>query len=1279
MFFNLTLIIIINGNVISAQTTPAVRVKANEFDHNPSITSKDWIWSIFEDDKGSFISAGYARSLSTSGTQSIHPSLVKVDKDLESVWHKDYSSGEVMPGFQRSFGWGYFAGLMKDAIQYTDPDDNQLYYVAVGYTYITGKGILLPSPPYPPNTYYNGPKLIIVKTDRYGNVVPGFPKIYMNTPGTNDTTTYYYRSRKGHAIVYSNTDPAHFYIAGSEDGAACIFRLNENLDINSLTALVTLPPVGPVSGELNSICLGYPVGSDPKGNPIGTGANLIPTHVWATGTGADPSNPLDQSIIITRWEITSITPFAGLQTVFENAPSPPSPNAWETGGSPWGNHTAPWYEFRKDIGKAICKPHFRQRTGVDFGTGIRQLNNGNIIVTGMANLIFDNDDPTDGICMNTAGNNFTNYWRDADAFARLIDQTSFPNAGLNTGPGLGGYEINCRHIGHYSGMEYAPKVRQDENGDLYFIGSNGDPGTVQTDGLGNDLLTNFYVIKTDKDLNPLWNQTYRSEEANEASCGFGVDICRTGELVVAGDNKKENDNYDFIKIGNCETNRDDYDYVATDPNIYDDVTISTFNLLGGTNGTLNITSNKKLKGYLLIENACTVKVSNGAILEFADMDRLNSNAVEYGFEFGVVIQPGGKLKLENGAILTSLSGCDHKWRGVQVQASSTPDQTNASTIGILEMTNSKIMNATCGVTLDGGGLITCSNTKTPGDNNLADLDMVNFLNNRKGVAFSPFYTENLSRFNFTNFSFESPAAVKDFEGIGLNTHCSMYGVDKIIFNGCSFKNSFTGPYVLGIGLASFDATFHVLRGNDEPSLDGCSPIGKITQFENLTYGILSDGTPYSSPISPANFIGVGEAKFKNCGISWQCDNEVAPLSYKNTFDWDDDLGNYPISTFCKGIYANNTDQIKIHENTFSTDDNYSYTLKGIILDNTAAFPYTSTVRKNIFQNISTTNNQFYRGVYTLGDNFNFELRCNEFIDIAEYDWQNYGDMQNQGSPAISFANTFSFPCASSASIHSPTSNPFTYQDVEPRSSSNICETGGVLISSVNPAIWDACPYLNPCDVYIHDGFGPIIFEFDNIETPAMREEGVIWSKIKDKDYSAAQHLTNNLPNGDYKTLFTTILSIIKEKRFQNPTHAELLTLKTIAKAQNDASIDARHFLSFFMEILVMPDNDSYLHPSANKLKQPAKPIALNKEIEKKFRIYPNPTHSVLNIELDNSFAGNTVFEITDLTGKIIFRKNNLLPNSTTPVDMRHQVMGVYFYKLYSDNGFFKSGKIVISR
>ena len=480
-----------------------VVVKKNNFNHDGSVDTKDWIFSVFEDDEGSFISAGYATKIIAGGANALRPSLVKVDKDLEDVWHQNIDACWNPVGILRSINDGgphSFVGQMNDAIQYTDPNDGIQYYVAVGHSY-----------------FKNAPTnlLIVVKTTRDGAIVPTFPRVYMNTPGNNFDTAFANQTRHGRSIVYTKSgETGFFYIAGQENNKPCIFRLNEDLSFGSLEKIETLPNTlnadRPNLGELLSITFQYPDGADPKGNP--NLPNEEPTYVWATGLGrnlvVDPQFK-DSCILITKVKISGLSPFTIDQTWYENSPTPPSfpLDNWEIGGGDWGAHSGdPWYDFRKDIGKSTCLATYRQRSGGDLGTGIRQLYNGNMIVTGKANLIFSGygGNYVPKLCLPANAD----YWRDCDIFARIIDADNFPTTGL---PSVGGYEIASKHIGHASGMEYFPQVRQNSDGDLYFMASNGDTGTVKTHtGSGMDLLTNFHVIKTDINLNVLWSETFRS-------------------------------------------------------------------------------------------------------------------------------------------------------------------------------------------------------------------------------------------------------------------------------------------------------------------------------------------------------------------------------------------------------------------------------------------------------------------------------------------------------------------------------------------------------------------------------------------------------------------------------------------------------------------------------------------------------------------------------------------------------------------------------------------------
>ncbi|PCI93678.1 MAG: hypothetical protein COB15_15985 [Flavobacteriales bacterium] len=69
-------------------------------------------------------------------------------------------------------------------------------------------------------------------------------------------------------------------------------------------------------------------------------------------------------------------------------------------------------------------------------------------------------------------------------------------------------------------------------------------------------------------------------------------------------------------------------------------------------------------------------------------------------------------------------------------------------------------------------------------------------------------------------------------------------------------------------------------------------------------------------------------------------------------------------------------------------------------------------------------------------------------------------------------------------------------------------------------------------------------------------------------------------------------------------------------------------------------------------------------------IYPNPTHSVLNIKISSS----SNFKLFDLTGKTLIKKQ--LSSNTNRLDVSKYPKGIYFYQLISEQGL-NSGKLII--
>lgn len=63
------------------------------------------------------------------------------------------------------------------------------------------------------------------------------------------------------------------------------------------------------------------------------------------------------------------------------------------------------------------------------------------------------------------------------------------------------------------------------------------------------------------------------------------------------------------------------------------------------------------------------------------------------------------------------------------------------------------------------------------------------------------------------------------------------------------------------------------------------------------------------------------------------------------------------------------------------------------------------------------------------------------------------------------------------------------------------------------------------------------------------------------------------------------------------------------------------------------------------------------------KIYPNPIHNFLSIEIKNNIESSTIFQLNDMSGRVILSKEF---NETTQIDVSNLSNGVYFYNIISD-------------
>jgi hypothetical protein len=84
-------------------------------------------------------------------------------------------------------------------------------------------------------------------------------------------------------------------------------------------------------------------------------------------------------------------------------------------------------------------------------------------------------------------------------------------------------------------------------------------------------------------------------------------------------------------------------------------------------------------------------------------------------------------------------------------------------------------------------------------------------------------------------------------------------------------------------------------------------------------------------------------------------------------------------------------------------------------------------------------------------------------------------------------------------------------------------------------------------------------------------------------------------------------------------------------------------------------------------------ITDNKIKNMDIKLYPNPTSSILNIEL-NDIQKEKYYSLTDINGKLLFKDKIL--NMTESLDISNLLSGVYILKLTTNAQIIKSYKII---
>lgn len=475
-----------------------------------------------------------------------------------------------------------------------------------------------------------------------------------------------------------------------------------------------------------------------------------------------------------------------------------------------------------------------------------------------------------------------------------------------------------------------------------------------------------YIAKFNASDNMLWNATYPyidnygtyfPDDFKRMECVYNILEAPDGGYLVAGNNSMNFDDDLVLKIySDCNLFQtfSESDIVAT-PSPYEITTSVTWS------------SNKKVKGIVLVKSGGTLTINNNAIIQFIDSKA--SNVPTY-----IKVERGGRLILDQGAKLTGVAACGSMWEGVYVEGTNGTNHpsiasfisagyTNANHGFVWVKGNATIENARCAIYAGknekppfyayGGGIVLCDNA--------------NFINNSKDIYFAPFNKNNISFIR--NSRFKTTAALQDIAEYPVN-HIEMVQTKNIQIRGNVFENTTisTDRDNRGTGIMSNQAFFTV---NDNPNGFGATGgTGSAPNtFNKLYYGLYA--TQYA--VATSNIIVDGNIF---------TDNQRG-IYMGGTYFGETNRNSFTQNTGSDyGLYYDAGTGYGIEENTFTGPG------AGLTKSSTAL----------IVNNSGTDNNMVYRNTFTgfkyatktQGNNGNtttgLEYKCNTFsnnkYDIA---------------------------------------------------------------------------------------------------------------------------------------------------------------------------------------------------------------------------------------------------------------------------------------------------------
>lgn len=534
--------------------------------------------------------------------------------------------------------------------------------------------------------------------------------------------------------------------------------------------------------------------------------------------------------------------------------------------------------------------------------------------------------------------------------------------------------------------------------------------------------TNAYVAKFDKDGNLLWDKSFDAQaggpedypgDYKEQECVYRLVEAADGSIVFVGNTSHNKDDYYLAKIfSDCSLEKDvldgfDIEYTTAE-HTYEIETSITWDFDTYDKSTVTAV------GSIVVKPGATLTIDNLTV-EFADSKQMP-------FDTRIIVEPGARLNLINGTVLTALSDCPGAmWEGVQIWGNNDLPQTS-SYQGYLNMNNATIEHAVIGVAtvkrngftkdLDyTGGILAIRDSQFR--NNLIGIEMRAYQN----IGFDGTVNDNVSHIRTTEFLIDALLrnpeigyvnhVINPTNGLRetqLRAHQEFILLDQV--RGVRIRgNDFTldadyGENVKrqrkGYGILAWDAEFKVTPY--AVALDEQTP----NTFNNLWAGI------YCKPMGSTNNVLIDGNVFTNnhYGVALEGAAHYTQITDnifnvpENLLDTELDIeGADPAETAHVGIYTTGAKSVAIEHNRFNGVEQHS------IGENTGIY-----IEESVFGEVYRNEfDLFDIALQTAESNNAFNVDCNTFDnDVSAGQviaWHNAPDYVPTQGQCIGMAGT----------------------------------------------------------------------------------------------------------------------------------------------------------------------------------------------------------------------------------------------------------------------------------